>query len=191
MSSPSSKRIVGGFNRREPWAVTMIYDIFRAPLYGWIRQMTGNREDTEDIVAAAFSALLEQKNHFDRMSRIRHFLRNSARNACLNLLARREVARSRSDEVGDFYRHLQVDDETAEIMEQYMNRLMASIDALPRRSREIILMLLQRQMTCAEIAQELRISSKTVANRKALAIRRLKLELAGALILIIPLYRLL
>jgi RNA polymerase sigma-70 factor (ECF subfamily) len=191
MSSPSSKRIVGGFNRREPWAVTMIYDIFRAPLYGWIRQMTGNREDTEDIVAAAFSALLEQKNHFDRMSRIRHFLRNSARNACLNLLARREVARSRSDEVGDFYRHLQVDDETAEIMEQYMNRLMASIDALPRRSREIILMLLQRQMTCAEIAQELRISSKTVANRKALAIRRLKLELAGALILIISLYRLL
>jgi RNA polymerase sigma factor (sigma-70 family) len=93
--------------------------------------------------------------------------------------------------VGDFYRHLQVDDETAEIMEQYMNRLMASIDALPRRSREIILMLLQRQMTCAEIAQELRISSKTVANRKALAIRRLKLELAGALILIISLYRLL
>jgi RNA polymerase sigma factor (sigma-70 family) len=115
----------------------MIYDIFRAPLYGWIRQMTGNREDTEDIVAAAFAALLEQKNHFDRMSLIRHFLRNSARNACLNLLARREVARSRSGEVEDFYRHLQAgDDETAEIMEQYMNRLVASINTLPRRSRE-------------------------------------------------------
>ncbi|HVY75416.1 MAG TPA: sigma-70 family RNA polymerase sigma factor [Puia sp.] len=184
MNSPISQRIVHGFNRREPWALREIYDKFRAPLFAWVNSKTRNIQDAEDIVADAFRILLEQKGHFDRLSRIKHFLRNSSRNAWLNLRAHRAVERSKLPEVWSYYENSGEDEEELrDIAEHYMKRITGKLDRLPEKSKQIVLLHFSQGMSHAEIARALHISEKTVANRKVLALKKLKMELVKAAIL--------
>jgi RNA polymerase sigma-70 factor (ECF subfamily) len=184
MKPPISQRIVHGFNRREPWATSRIYEKFRIPLFTWINSRTGNVQDTEDILADAFTALLEQKGHFDRLSRIRHFLRNSSRNACLNLLAHRAVERSKSADVAYYYENLGDDEEEIrDVAEHYMTLITGKLDRLPEKSKQIILLHFRQGIDHPEIARTLHMSEKTVANRKTLALKKLKMELLKTAIL--------
>ncbi len=178
MSNLTPRRIVGGFNRREASAIIWVYDEYYPYVLGIVKKLTGNSADSEDLCRDIFVKLLGNPGRFNELRKIELFLYNTARNISLNYLRHQQIIKDKS---ADIERHLTEISESsltlAEISASLTGMIYKAIEKLPPQTKRIFILHYIQKLENDEIAKQLGISERTVANYKAIALRKLRMEI--------------
>ena len=145
-------------------------------LHGYAISLLGDRSAAEDVTALAFERLYSSRAKLDaRRGTPRAWLFAIARNACLDELRRR--GRRPQDELRD---ELIQDRGACEAFEQLERRatVRSALSALPLREREIVLLKFHGQLSNAELARALGVSTSNAATRLHRALTKLRLQSA-------------
>ncbi|MBN8856234.1 MAG: hypothetical protein BGO55_08720 [Sphingobacteriales bacterium 50-39] len=168
-----SDQFIGDFHMERKEAVEEVYTKFYKEIYYLCRKLLGTREDAQDVTAHAFINLFRKCRDFNSLTNIRAFLYISARNQCLDVLARRKTAAIHARDLAYAIREAydQVNDELDYCLIQQLEE---SIKKLPPRSREVIELLFLGEKKYTEVAATLNISVRAVtdARQRGLSILR-------------------
>ncbi|MDP4129237.1 MAG: sigma-70 family RNA polymerase sigma factor [Bacteroidota bacterium] len=171
--------IVGGFNRREDWAITLIWkynDVFVSKL---VSRFLGQTPFNQDTVADIFGILNEHTGHFKSLNDITRFLNSTTINICRDELKKRQTQEKHEAGLIYHYRSMEEDDiEIAEAVARQQMLVRLQIARIPGKSGQIFRMQFVQYLTHTEIAQRLGISEKTVRNHLSAAVRFLKMGFA-------------
>lgn len=187
MTSISPNKIVGGFNRRDPRAVEWIYDEYYPEVFSTVLKLVGQQSpDLNDLVAEVFLRLLKSTGRFDRLAKIRSYLFNAARNLSVDWLRHQQILRQREADL----KIPEIDESDAyadrPMIETFMTQIYQALTKVPEPYNRVLTLTYIYGMRNDQIAALLRISKKTVANKRILAMEKLKeiLKKGGLLILL-------
>lgn len=135
--------------------------------------MRAGTQDIEDLYQDAFVRIVERSHSLD-FGKLDNLLRHVVRCFAIDR-HRRNVRRLTftSDKAGENAVDAAADPERHVMGAQRLMRVMATIDAMPSRRREVFLMHRIEEKTYAQIARQLEINIKTVEKHMALAMRQL------------------
>jgi RNA polymerase sigma-70 factor (family 1) len=179
MKNPRWDLIVG-FQEGDTTAFRSVYDKYHRALYYFVRQLVGDADEAEDIVAETFVKLWNLRANFDTENNIKAFLYITARNASLNYLRSQKRLNENHKELtyltgnnndDPVLRH-EVPAET-----QLLEMIQDTLENLPSKQREVLEMILFEGLTVEEVAVRLNKSPKTVHNLKSIAINFVRLNL--------------
>lgn len=181
MAKYPEEDLINDFIRGDPKAFKEIYDLYFNRVFVFASQLTGSKEESEDIVLDTFTKLFKIHHRFENIPNIRAFLYVSTRNACLNYLKYRQHLESRKKE---WLISLETDAslEINQIEGELLKVIYAEVEKLPARSREILKMYLEGRKV-EEISASLHITTATVRSQKRHAIQMLKAALLNSRIL--------
>lgn len=125
----------------------------------------------EDVVQDCFTELWERMNAEKTVSSVKSYLYIMVRNRCLDTLKEKSRIdyKSSPSDLADI-----ISDEEAEERSLIEARLWTAIDSLPEKCREVFLLNKRDGLKHKEIADKLNISTKTVENQVAKAMKALK-----------------
>jgi RNA polymerase sigma-70 factor (ECF subfamily) len=153
---------------------TLFYQFF-TPLCAYAMRFVPSREDCEDIVQDTFLKLWKNRKTLELSHSFRNFLVTAVKNACIDHLRRRETE--------SLWKERFVENRTVESPEDLQSvseleqMLEATLARLPDNIRTTFEMNRLEGKTYAEIAEERRISVKTVESYMSRALRLLRVEL--------------
>ena len=169
--------IVGGFNRKEDWAITLIWKSNDALVNKLVSRLMGQTPFNQDLVADVFDILLHHPGHFKSLNDISRFLNNTAINVCRGELKKRQMQEKHEGRLMYHYHSMEEDDiEIAEAMAHQQMLLRLRIARIPGKSGQVFHMQFIQQLSDTEIAQQLGIAEKTVSNHLSAAIKFLKMD---------------
>ena len=140
-------------------------------------------EASEEIVQSFFVKFWEKRENLNGVHAKRSYFFTSIKNACLNQLKHIEIREEykaynkREMDAQEFG----IDDELE--ASELSEKIRESIDRMPEKRRKIFIMSRYDGLKYKEIADQLKISIKTVENQMGSAIKHLKMELSDYLIL--------
>jgi len=168
-------------------AFAEIYERYWGLMFHHVLKMTGDKDETKDLVQELFTNLWLNAEQIESETNIAAYLYVSARNKVLNLIRHDKVKNNYLSSLSNFANHHQ-----NSILEQLSAKdLSIAIDReiqnLPCKMREIFELSRKKFRTHKEIAEELQISDKTVKKQINNAIKILRLRL-NIFILILTIY---
>jgi RNA polymerase sigma factor (sigma-70 family) len=150
--------------------LTKLFSESQRALYYYVRRLVWSREAAEDIVQEAY---LRTYEHAEEMDIPRAFLFSTARNLAADSRRRNRI--SKTETLGDFDRPDVVPEgkslETELLVDEQSRLLKQAIDRLPPQRRAAFTLKVFHACSYKEIAQRLNLSTKTVENHIALALR--------------------
>ena len=159
-------------------AFDVLIERYSARLYGFLYRLTGQREDTEDLVQEVFVRVVrtisefEQVGHFDAwifriaMNLVRDRARKSKASQKIPLA---EWARGQDKEVRDPEKKLEFVEES--------EKLQAALNELPDLDREVIMLRHYGQLSFPRIAEILKTPTGTLMARAHRALGKLRAAL--------------
>ena len=133
-----------------------------------------NRNEAEDVVQDIFLRLLEKENiSFSDDTSTKTYLLNSVRNACFNILKRKNPVFYTADLIN----YQIIDEEFTSMDENLIFNLQKEIFTLPPQTQKIVIGIFYRNLKYKEIADELNISVNTVKSLLEAAIKKLRKNL--------------
>lgn len=157
--------LITSFKSGDMAAFQKIYDTFCKPLYRFSLSYMKDSFDAEEIVQDVFLRLWEKRDEVDEQKSFKSYLYRITVNKIFNELKHRVVKRK-------YDQHLlnidQVTDETPESSIQFQElnkKLEKLLLKLPEQQRTIFIMSRWQGLSNAEIAQNLRLSARTVENQ--------------------------
>jgi len=170
-----------------------IYTLYYPKLVRFSREYVSSIEDAENIVQDVFFILWQQRENIDELRNVNAYLFRLTKNKCIDFL-RHKIR------IGDLHCSLQ-DVEEKELqfkmysIEQFDEQSLSNedietminkaIDTLPPKCREIFMLSRLDGMKYQEIADQLKLSTNTISNQIAIALKKLKIELKDFLPLFI------
>ncbi|WP_329090725.1 RNA polymerase sigma factor [Streptosporangium sp. NBC_01469] len=158
-----------------PGAEAILVDLYREHRLALVRLavlLVGDREGAEDVVQDVFSRLHGKRPEVLTLTYIRVCVLNASR----SVLRRRGVAAravpGRPDEPVDSA-------ETAALLGESRQEMLAALGRLPRRQREVLVLRYYLDLSYADIAQATRVRESTVRSTAFRALERLERELGG------------
>lgn len=155
-----------------------LFEAHYAHVCATIQRFTGSEEHAEDLAQQVFVRLWQKRHQLHIEGPVGAYLHRMAINEALAWL------RSRKNQPAEqlplhVSETLEVQDDPAStLLQEELNELiLAAIEALPPRCREVFLLSRYEQLTYPEIAQALGISVKTVENQMGKALRLLREQL--------------
>ena len=169
--------LIAGFKEGNRDAFRLVYQLHHRALYNFVRQLTDDRHEAEDIVADTFVKLWNLKANFETDNNIKAFLYITARNASLNFLRYQKRLNENRREL--FYLHDEEDQPEFEVPTylQLLELIQQTLDKLPNRQRQIMQMILFEGLNDEEVAERLNKNPKTIRNLKNIALNYLRLNL--------------
>jgi len=162
-----------------------IYTLYYPKLVRFSREYVSSIEDAENIVQDVFFVLWQQRENIEELRNVNAYLFRLAKNKCIDFL-RHKIR------IGDLHCSLQ-DVEEKELqfklysIEQFDEQSLSNeaietmvnkaIDNLPPKCREIFMLSRLDGMRYQEIADQLNLSTNTISNQIAIALKKLKTEL--------------
>ncbi len=168
-------------------AFAEIYERYWGLMFHHILKMTGDKDETKDLVQELFTNLWLNVEQIDSETNIAAYLYVSARNKVINLIRHDKVKNSYLSSLSNFANQHQ-----NSILEQLSAKDLSiaierEIQNLPCKMREVFELSRKKFRTHKEIAEELQISDKTVKKQINNAIKILRLRL-NIFILILTIY---
>lgn len=161
--------------RYDDAAVKFLFEHYYASLVVFAKSWLPDLEDCKDVVQDIFIHIIEHKEPFDSLEKLKAYLYQSTRNRCLKFLRHEEVKQRYLEEMKAVSEEAYYLDRMLE-EEVYMH-LMNAIDALPPQCGKVFRLVLENKSN-QEIADALSISVETVKSYKkegkALLYKRLK-----------------
>ncbi len=166
-------------------AFSAIYRHYYFQVYQFAKRWLSERKDAEDVTADTFVKLWDRRQSFENVDNLGGFLYLTVRNACFDLLRRRQLRTLKEEEV---LRQFQDDKETdftvQQVREEFFRLIYTKVDGMPPKMKEVFLLSYRDGLKPAEIARQLNLSVNTIGNHKANAIRLLRQALTGQPVLI-------
>lgn len=160
---------------KDAHAFESVFKSYYASLASFACQYVSDKEEAEEIVQEMFTNLWAKGDQIRIQTTVKSYLFGATRNACLNHLKRKKVAKKYED------RQLWVAKEEQEIdfleLDQLHELIEAAMNKIPEKCREIFELSRSDGKKYQEIADELQISIKTVENQMGKALRILREEL--------------
>jgi len=176
MMSPAHQ-IIDGFKEGRADAFRTVYTMHHRPLYNFVKKLTEDPMEAEDIVAETFVKLWNLKAKFETDINIKAFIYITARNASLNFLRYRK----KQDENRKAFVYANEEEafhpDEISVELQLLEMIQKALDQLPPRQQEIMKMILFEGLTDDQVAERLNKSPKTVRNLKNIAINYLRLNM--------------
>ncbi len=154
-------------------AFKYVFDAYYKSICLFVGKYISDPDQVEDIAQDTFVSIWEKKILFNNLQAFKSYLYRTAKNKALNMLEHEAVKKGYQEKViltqkasDDFFELNYIQNETQRLIHK-------SLENLPPRAREIILMQLDG-LKNDEIAEKLNISVYTVKNHKATAYRFLK-----------------
>ncbi|HEY1062662.1 MAG TPA: RNA polymerase sigma-70 factor [Daejeonella sp.] len=168
-------------------AFAEIYERYWGLMFHHILKMTGDKDETKDLVQELFTNLWLNVEQIDSETNIAAYLYVSARNKVINLIRHDKVKNNYLSSLSNFANQHQ-----NSILEQLSAKDLSiaierEIQNLPCKMREVFELSRKKFRTHKEIAEELQISDKTVKKQINNAIKILRLRL-NIFILILTIY---
>ena len=135
-------------------------------------------QDAEDITSEAFVKLWESNVELTIIPKAKAYMQICARNACLNLLRRKNIRKSIIDDLIVNSEGFEIQyDETMEIRARQLDFIIKQIAKLSKQRKRIIELFYFQGLKEREIAAELNIALGTVHNQKLRAIKLIRIAL--------------
>jgi RNA polymerase sigma factor (sigma-70 family) len=169
--------MIPSFNERKPNAVGRMYEFYFPLVTMRVNHIVGVSPAAEDIVSKIFDKVLHRKIRFTSLKNIENYLALLVKTICRDHELRQKVRILKIEGVREYYqsiedraqRHLELKSAVGAI--HYLAQEM-----LPSQCKEVFIRSFLRDMRNKEIAAQLGLSEKTVANQINIAIRILKRE---------------
>ena len=158
-------------------AFAEIYERYWGLIFHHVLKMTGDRDETQDLVQELFTNLWLQVEHIESGTNISGYLYVSARNKVINLIRHDKIKKDYLSSLSTFDTHHQ-----NSVLEQLSAKDLSiaiekEIQNLPFKMREIFELSRKQYQSHKEIADKLHISDKTVKKQIHNAIKILRLRL--------------
>ncbi|MBL1411211.1 RNA polymerase sigma factor [Sphingobacterium faecale] len=141
--------------------------------------MSSDLQDAEEVVQDVFVKFFNRRTKFESGAHIKAFLYLSAKNACLDIIAKEKVRLRRYDAITSQFEELE-DNVVAQIVyTELIQQVNQAIDLLPNKCRAIIKKFLDEGKNAQEIAQDMNLTVSTVNNQRARGIRILRSKLSA------------
>lgn len=133
----------------------------------------GGAQDDEDLVQDAFLRIVERSQK-QEITKLDHLLAHVVRCFAIDKLRRRRTRGTfASSDLGEIAVDPAADPERSVIGVQRLGRVMATIEQMPPRRREVFLLHRVEELTYAQIARQLNVTIKAVEKHMHLAMRQL------------------
>ena len=173
--------LVADFNMGRKQAFDELFDRYYERLMTFVSGIIRDRENAKDIIQETFIALSRKRADFDKLSDIHSFLYVAARNRCIDYMRVRKRITEREQ------RFINAANDADELNNDlldgdFLQALHASVENLPQRSREVIVLYYMQELKYREIAEKLNISDRTVENLLSQALKKLRKSLAEKMV---------
>ena len=158
-------------NRWDKDSFLQLYSNYYKALVSYALCTVNNLEDAEDIVQESFSRLIDHRPSFEDTTRLEAYLYIVVKNRALTFL--RDKNRQSAVLVPLHPDNAAIDDDDELFTEAVYKRLFDTIDSLPKREREVLLLVIEGKKN-SEIASALGIKSETVRTHKKRAMAYLR-----------------
>lgn len=159
-----------------------LFDSTYEPLCRYAYSIIRDLDDAEDVVQKTFCKLWDQRDTLDIQSSINSYLYRIVHNDCMNFI-HQQISHKEHN-----MNYSSTIDETVDSVSDHMSvtELQKAIDValagLPPQCRKVFEKSRMEQLTYAEIAKELNISTNTVENHISKALKLLRVELKDFLL---------
>ena len=172
-----------GLNHHELSAFKTLYKQYYKVLTLFAYDIVGNQSDAEDIVQDVIVAIWTKTEVFENIKSFERYLYNAVKNKSINVLKRKNIAQRYVDEKET---EKPLTEEADFSIEQLYIELFKAIDALPKRCREVLILVMEGKSN-AEIAEQLELSIETIKThrKRALSLLRGSLKESPAFILLL------
>jgi len=154
-------------SQAEDSALTALVDRYAGALYRVAFSVLRNPADAEDAVQEAFLRVLRHRQNLDEVRDHRVWLIRIVWNIVLDR-KRRAKTRPETDDVADLARVLPSNGLSAEQLTaaaQHHNHVLACVEKLPAKERQVLLLSAFEELTSVEIASVLGITESSVRSR--------------------------
>jgi RNA polymerase sigma-70 factor (family 1) len=162
--------------RGDEYALNAFYTAYSRKLIAFANTLLKNHQEAEDVVSETFLKLWQNRHkNFDSITAVFNFLKETTKNACLNVLKKKE--REREKYKGAAYILDRLDEhqfDRAIIKPELLEAIDEMVENLPADCRDIFKMLWFDGKKATDIAKELNIEDHVVSRKKAKAIAFLK-----------------
>jgi RNA polymerase sigma-70 factor (family 1) len=184
-SSLNDNQLLDYIKAGDQLAFAEIYERYWGLMFHHVLKMTGDKDETKDIIQELFTQLWINIEQIESETNIASYLYVSARNKVINLIRHDKVKNNYLSSLSDF-----TNQPSNSMLEQLSAKdLSIAIDKeiqnLPCKMREIFELSRKKFRTHKEIADELHISDKTVKKQINNAIKILRLRLNIFLLVLI------
>jgi len=160
-----------------------VFKLHYAALAGFAFQYVGDRDIAEELVQETFTNLWSKAEAIRVETTLKSYLYGAVRNACLNHLKHQKVKLKYTDRM----MHAPAADDAVDLLEldQLESQIKRALEKIPEKCRQIFELSRIEGKRYQEIADELRLSLKTVENQMGKALKILRNELKDYLPLIL------
>jgi RNA polymerase sigma-70 factor (family 1) len=173
MNQPPTN-VIALFKKGDAGALAYVFELHHRPLCYFAERLTGDRQESEDIVADVFMKLWKKRTDFESLQNIKAFLFIATRNACFDFLKHRKRSINSHEEI----LYLSPDKEDALlhtlIETELLRHVYSEVQKLPKQCRTVFELFHFEGLSTRQIADKLHISNQHVLNQKARAIRLLR-----------------
>jgi RNA polymerase sigma factor (sigma-70 family) len=177
MTPKTPHEIVGGVNRKEGWAINMVWKENAPSVNKLISRIMGQTPFNQDLAADVLEVLISTEDHLPGLNHIRRFLNKVTINICLD---ERKKMNTHGDHEGRLVYHFRSmeknDIEIAEALAYQQLLIRQKIARIPGKSGRVFQMQFIEKLSNSEIALQLNISEKTVLNHLSEAYKFLKMD---------------
>jgi RNA polymerase sigma-70 factor, ECF subfamily len=164
-------------------AFEQLFDNCYDPLYRYAYSILRDMDDAEDVVQKTFCKLWDQREALNIQSSINSYLYRIVHNDCLNTIHQQtshqehnlNYLSSMNTEANSTIEHIESSD--------LQKAIDIALAGLPPQCRRVFEMSRMEQLSYAEIATQLNISTNTVENHISKALKLLRIELKDFLML--------
>ena len=155
--------------------MSLLFERYHKPLFGFLFHMTGERESSEDMMQNVFLRMLKYRNGFAGTGEFKTWMYHLARNI-LNDHFKKHKKMPVLQKLTDFEEKIEGADHVGRQFErkQEMKTLLSAMKLLSTENRELLMLCRFQELKYNEIAQVLNISEGAVKVRVYRALGQLK-----------------
>ena len=157
-------------------AFQMIFRKYYSAMCAFAYQFLKDHELAEETVQDMFVKIWEKRETLNIDTSVRHYFFRSVRNHCLNQIQHEKIKKKYAGMVLESA-HQEINPENFYIEVDLIQRIERSIDSLPPKRQEIFRLSREQGLKYKEIAENLKISVKTVEAQMGLALKHLREDL--------------
>ena len=155
-------------------AYKQLFTIWYEPLCSYAFSIVRSMDEAEDIVQKMFCKLWDQRNELNIKTSVKSYLYRAVHNSCLNKIKQTKT-RTEHDQLYAYNTSDGLSNDANNVeyseLQQQVNR---ALEKLPPKCKEVFELSRMQQLSYAEIADKLQISTNTVENHIAKALKLLR-----------------
>jgi RNA polymerase sigma-70 factor (ECF subfamily) len=176
-STASEKSLIDGCLQGNSNAFSLLVKLYRKQLYTYLYRLAGNRVTAEDLFQETLLKVWRNLKHYNEQNKFSSWLFSIAHNVAIDSIRKRKVR----DKIKYLEEITEQDDShnphfTLEKKETTY-KIMQSINKLPEKQKQVLLLRQHSKMTFKEIAELLNEPLNTVLGHMHYAVKKLRKEL--------------